>query len=64
MVNYFLTVGAVLRGDTLLFFLEISFVLAVSFSEQVWYDWECKSALVRPLFLCGFCVSFQINKDL
>jgi hypothetical protein len=42
-------------------------VLDTRFSEPNWYKGECKSALVRVLFLCGLpdiCISFQVKKDL
>jgi hypothetical protein len=47
--------------------LEIFCVLEIIFSEPNQYKCECKSALVRPLLLCGssgFSISAQVKKDL
>jgi hypothetical protein len=49
--NYFMALGFVFRQWHNAFYLKISSVLEIKFSEPDWYKNKCKSALVRPLLL-------------
>jgi hypothetical protein len=65
MNKYFMTLGSAFHRYNA-FSLEISFALEIRFSEQNWHKLNCKSVLVRPLFLYGLPHKYippEINKD-
>jgi hypothetical protein len=58
--------GSVFRQQHIAFSLKIPSLLEMRFSEPKWYKYDSKSALVRPLFICGlpdFHTSAEMNKD-